>query len=72
MDVPYWTGKSCTSLLNPPWFSRCSASIQLMRLKFITVVYAKSQFNSDLILGSYALGNVFAAQNLLHMHSLVC
>jgi hypothetical protein len=18
MDVPYWTGKSCTSLLNPP------------------------------------------------------
>jgi len=32
MDVPYWTGKSCTSLLNPPLFLGIFSLVFLMML----------------------------------------
>jgi hypothetical protein len=38
MDVPYWTGKSCTSLLNPPYYGGWKAKVLLMWLWPVYIV----------------------------------
>jgi formamidase len=42
MDVPYWTGKSCTSLLNPPSFN-ANADTTSVKLHKIVEVKKKGE-----------------------------